>query len=183
MRSRLDKSKHKFGSLHANYQLKQRDYEDWKQRKAELKEDIDHLKKELAELKEKRKAESKHITMGELDKEDKFQQLAPTRKLLMDTIKMIAYRSETAMAESLKPYLGKESDARCLLKDLYKSQADLYPDSVGRVLNVRVHHLANPRSNKAIKRFFKDLNNTEMRYPGTKLRLHFSFAGSTDPPK
>ena len=79
MRSRLDKSKHKLGSLHANYQLKQRDYEDWKQRKAELKEDIDHLEKELSELKEKRKAESKHITMGELDKEDKFQQLAPTR--------------------------------------------------------------------------------------------------------
>ncbi|MFP3984385.1 MAG: putative transposase [Desulfurivibrionaceae bacterium] len=183
MRGRLDKAKHKFGCLHVDEKLKQRDYEDWKQRKADLKEDIDHLGNELEKLKAKRKEESKHITIGELSEEDRFQQLAPTRKLLMDTIKMIAYRSETGMAEGLKQYLGKESDARRLLKDLYRSQADLLPDLDEKVLHVQIHHLANPRSNRAIKRFFEDLNKTEMRYPGTKFRLRFSFAGSTDPPK
>ena len=34
----------------------------------------------------------------ELQEEDKFERLKPGRKHLMDTIKMIAYRAETAMS-------------------------------------------------------------------------------------
>ncbi len=182
VRGQLSKTRQKFGTLHADTELKQRDYEDWQQRKSELKEDMDQLTRELEELKETRKQEERHLTMSELPEEDQFQQLAPTRKLMMDTIKMIAYRAETAMAEYLKPHLGKQADARRLLKDLYRSPADIVPDEEKNTLHVKVHHMSTARADKSIEALLKILNNTETVYPGTEFTLQFSFVGSTDPP-
>ncbi|MFP4029517.1 MAG: putative transposase [Candidatus Brocadiia bacterium] len=181
--AKLDRAEHQFGCLHADEKLRQRDYEDWQRRKSQLREQIEHLEKEHEELKEKRRDENKHVTMGDLSEEERFQQLAPSRKLLTDTIKMIAYRSETAMAEYLKEHSGKDSDARRLLGDLYRSPADIIPDSDRGVLRVQIHHMASPRANRAISQLLKNLNETETAYPGTDFTLEYSFAGSTDPPK
>ena len=40
--------------------------------------------------------------------------------------------------------------ARSLLRDLFRSEADLLPDLEKRVLRVGVHPMSNPRSNRAI---------------------------------
>jgi len=183
VRGKLDRAEHEFGCLHADEKLKERDYEDWQRRKSELREEIEHLEKKLQEAKAKRKGENRHVTMEQLSDEERFQQLAPTRKLMMDTIKMIAYRSETAMAEYLKEYLGKDSDARRLLQDLYRSPVDILPDADRDVLRVQIHHMASPQANRAIDELLKNLNETQTAYPGTSLTLEYSFVGSTDPPK
>jgi len=54
--------------------------------------------------------------------------LAPSRKQLVDTVKMIAYRAETALASIVREKLARTDDARSLLRDLFCSEADLTPD-------------------------------------------------------
>ena len=62
-------------------------------------EEIEQFECQLNRVKEKIKKEPKHIMWKDLKDADKFQRLRPGRKQLMDTVRMIAYRAETAMAE------------------------------------------------------------------------------------
>ena len=61
-----------------------------------------------------------------------------------------------------------------MIRDLLRSDADLYPDEVAGVLEVRVHTLANPRSNRVIQHLLDCLNAAEFTYPGTNLRLTYT---------
>ena len=60
---------------------------------------------------------SKHLDRECLPKKDQFQRLSPSRKRLLDTIKMIAYRAETAMANIVKEKLARKEDARAVEGD------------------------------------------------------------------
>ena len=103
--------------------------------------------------------------------EEKFERLAASRKRLMDTVKMIAYRAETAMTGIVREKPAPADDARSLLRDLLRSEADLLPDTQEGLLKVPVHPLANPRSNRAIVHLLDHLNTAEFQYPGTNLTL------------
>ena len=46
--------------------------------------------------------------------------------------------------------LARNDDARSLLRDLFRSEADLLPDLERGLLRVEVHPMSNPRSNRAI---------------------------------
>ena len=76
--------------------------------------------------------------------------LAPSRMQLVDTVKMIAYRAETAMTSVVREALARGDDARSLLRDLFRSATDLVPDLEQQLLGVEVHPMSNPRSNRAI---------------------------------
>ena len=52
---------------------------------------------------------------------------------------MIAYRAETAMAALVRESLTRTDDARSLLRDLFRSEADLEPDMEKGVLRVQIH--------------------------------------------
>ena len=56
---------------------------------------------------------------------------------------MIAYRAETAMVAIVREELARKDDARALLRDLFRSEADLLPDTSRGVLEVHVHPMAN----------------------------------------
>ena len=77
-------------------------YKKWERKRAELLEEIEHYENELKTIKEKLSQTPKHITWQELRDEDKFEQLLPGKKRLIDTVNMIAYRAETAMAALLR---------------------------------------------------------------------------------
>jgi hypothetical protein len=164
----------KFGSLTLHPELEPKRYEKWEKSKAALMEEIQQLERELEQITEKRKSTPKHLSLDELPEQERFERLAPSRKQLLDTVKMIAYRAETAMAMILREDLGRADDARPLLRDLYSSEADLLPDYEDRILHVRVHHMANPRANQAIAWLLGHLNESELTYPGTDMKLHYS---------
>jgi hypothetical protein len=123
-----------------------------------------------------------HLAWDKLPETEKFQRLAPSRKQLVDTVKMIAYRAETALASIVRELLARTDDARSLLRDLFRSEADLLPDLEQRVLHVHVHPMSNPRSNRAIAHLLEHLNAAEFTYPGTRLRLVYSIAGQAETP-
>ena len=72
---------------------------------------------------------------------------------------------------------ARADDARCLLRDLICSKADLTPDLDKQVLGVHVHPMLNPRANREIAYLLQHLNAAEFTYPGTKLKLVYSITG------
>ena len=98
--------------------------------------------------------------------------LAPEAKHLTDTIKMLAFRAETALVRCLTLNgVRTEDGGRALVREMLLSSADIVPQAQEQRLLVRVHSLANPRHNKALAKLCETLNALEFRYPGTDLRL------------
>jgi hypothetical protein len=154
----------------------------WEQQKAELVEAIQQLEHEMAEINSQLKTTPSHLEWDAMPATEKFERLAPSRKQLVDTVKMIAYRAESAMASIVRESLARTDDARSLLRDLFRSEADLLPDVEQQVLRVHVHPMSNPRSNRAIAHLLEHLNAAEFSYPGTNLQLVYSIAGQADTP-
>jgi hypothetical protein len=138
----------------------------------------EQLKIALAEaetLKKQRRNEPKHITVEELPEGERFQKLATRSKHFVDTIKILAYRAETALAATIKDRLNEhhQDEARAMIRDICQAEADLYPDLATKTLTVKLHSLASPRQNAAAAHLCAELNATETKYPGTDLRLIF----------
>jgi len=151
----------------------------WERQKSEMRETIEALEHELDEVKAQRKVTPHHLAWEELEADDKFERLAPSRKRLLDTVKLIAYRSETAMVGVVRTELRREDDARSLVRDLFRSSADITPDLDHGELQIGIHTLANPRSNRAIGSLLEDLNASEQTYPGTNLKLVYTLLGTS----
>ena len=145
--------------------------ENWQHRKAKLLEEIEHYEHELELLRNKRNATSKHISWEQLDQQDRFKTPLGGRKRLTDTIKMIAYRAETAMAEQLKDRFTDTSAARRLLQDLFKTEADLKPDYENKQLHVLIHRASRPAADKALARLLEQLNDAQFTFPGTDMTI------------
>jgi len=104
--------------------------------------------------------------------------LAPEAKHFTDTIKMVAYRAETALVRCLTPhYVRTEDDGRTLIREMLLTSADILPQPEDHRLLVRLHSLANPRSNDALAKLCQTLNALEVRYPGTDLTLVYQAPG------
>ena len=151
-------------------------YEKWFIKKAQLLEEAEQYESKLTAVKVKIKKTPKHITWGELEDDDKFFHLLPGRKRLMDTVKMISYRAETAMGNILKGPTVDMAAARRLLQDLYVTEADVLPDPENKLLVVRVHNASRPAANVALNRLFVELNSAKICYPGTDMRMNYVLA-------
>jgi transposase len=98
--------------------------------------------------------------------------LAPEAKHLTDTIKMLAYRAETALVRCLSPHYARtEDEGRALVREMLLTSADILPRPEDHRLLVRLHSLANPRGNQALAKLCETLNALKVCYPGTDLTL------------
>ena len=176
LKSRLTHRQARFAALTLHPESDPRQVAKWERQKSELRDEIEQLEHQFADVQKHKQETNRHLEWKDLPEEHKFQRLAPGRKRLLDTVKMIAYRAETAMAHIVREELAREDDARALLRDLFRSEADILPQLEQGILEVRVHAMATPRSNRAIHHLITHLNNADMAYPGTKLRLIFSSA-------
>jgi hypothetical protein len=181
LQSRLTQRRARYAALTLHPETEPREMPRWERQKAELVEAIQQLEHELQELKEAQQKTPTHVAWSDLPEDAKFQRLAPGRKRLLDTLKMIAYRAETALVGVLREALAREDDARALVRDLFQATADLLPDATRGVLEVRVHPASNPRSNRAWLHLLDHLNASDTSYPGTKLKLTFSLVGVPSP--
>ena len=178
LKAKLINRNAKYTALTIHADEKDEEVEKWKIKKAKLVEEIEYLEDEVGKTKIQLSEIEKHMDWKDLPLEDKFQRLAPSKKRLLDTVKMIAYRAETAMVGLVRENLKRKDDGRALIQDLLRSDADILPDIENKILNVQVHHKSNPRSDIAIKSLLDNLNETEFNYPGTSLRLVYSFASN-----
>jgi len=145
--------------------------ESFQEKKSALDEAVSELQTCVMKLKTHRKAVSRHITLDQMPEAERFTRCPPQAKHLLDTIKMVAYRAETAMANILKETMSRGDDTRSLLRAIYTTEADLIPNPDEKTLTVRLHHLANRCSDEAIRHLCAELNATETIFPDTDLRL------------
>ena len=68
-------------------------------RVAQLQQAIEERRPQIEQLKAQRKALPKHIEIKDLPEQDRFHRLRSEKKHFIDTIKLIAYRAETALAQ------------------------------------------------------------------------------------
>ena len=171
---KLNRMLAKFGAMHFEGTLDDEKISPFMQQKAELNEAIEQQKNAVEMLKKTRKETPRHIDVKDLPEDQKFKQLSTQSKHLIDTIKMTAYRAETAMANSLHEQMSHPDEVRTLLRALYKTEADLLPDPETQTLTIRLHHLANVMSDNVIEKLCTQLNATETRFPRTNLRMVFN---------
>ena len=170
-----------FGALSLEGDIDSKKVGDYQKKKADMQEEIGNLQAEIADMKEKRKDITRHVSVSELPEKDRFSALSTEGRRLIDTVKMAAYRAETAMAHILREKMSRNDDARSLLRAIYKTEADLLPDHEKGVLKVRLHHLANQSSDDALRYLCDELNTAETVFPGTDMRIFYELVSSHYP--
>lgn len=140
-------------------------------RGGELREQITAETTRLDARKAQRVDTPKKITLKELPEHERFAQLCPESKHFIDTIKMIAYRAESALAGEVRETLARTDDARALLRRLFVTPANLRPDYAENTLTVELHRCGCALQDATIAKLCETLTATETTFPTTNLRL------------
>ena len=120
----------------------------------------------------------KKVPIHTLLEPEKIVMLERERKVIVDLIKLTAYRAESALTRFLDPLLARHAEeGRRFLQSVFKATADMLPDVEAGRLTVRFHGLATPRATHALAGLCACVSQKAVCYPGTNLRLHFEVAG------
>jgi len=75
------------------------------------------------------------------------------------------------MVNILRESMYREDNARSFVRCLYQTEGDIIPNEEKGIMTVRLHHMANRSFDEAAKQLCVMLNESEVIFPGTKLRL------------
>lgn len=147
----------------------------------EYKNTMDQYRAQKLELLDKREQLQPKIKLSQMPDQERYNKLKPESKMLMNVIKMICYRAESAVASCIAPYVSKADDEkRMLIKQIINSNADLLPDYLNNTLTITLHSLSAQRFNKAAYELANLLNETETQFPGTHLKMIFKISAHSD---
>ncbi len=170
LRTRLRREQARFGS----HMLKEESSD--VQIQGERLLEIQRLDERITRIKAQRRETPRKVSLEDLPVEQRPTQLRPLGKQFTDTVKMIAYRAETAMVGLLKPHLAKAEEARALIRELFVSSADLRPSSEDNTLCVRVHRMASPAHDRAIEKLLNELNQENFHHPETGMKILYELS-------
>lgn len=179
--AKLARKKAEFGALLLEEDIEPGVVEDYERKKAALRDEVEGMHQQAEQSKAQRRDTKRYVDIDELPENEQFEPLQPLSKHLVDTVKMIAYRAETAMANTVREKMARPDDARALLRALYKAEADIIPDDQQRILRVRLHHLATHCSDQTLEHLCAELNATETVFPGTDMRLVYELVSERNP--
>jgi hypothetical protein len=150
--------------------------------KAEILQSVEIYRSELEEIKLKKKGISKRIQIKETEPGKGILTVINDRKLLMETIKIIGYRAESALANQIKPLMKNPDEAKNLVRSIYQSNADLIVDKQNNRLCVCLHHSNYASVDNIIRELFSILNETQTVFPGSDLKLFYILVSEKIPP-
>ena len=176
--SKLSRRRAEYAVLILKSDIEEEKVKDYVQKKSELKALIESLQEEVDVLKAQKKQTDKHIDFSQLPEGDQFKIFKKSGKQFIDSIKMIAYRAETAMVNILRQYIGKKDEARSLVRQIFQTDADIEPDKAKGILKIKLHNMANPRNNEYVKKLCNILNDSETIFPGTNLVMVYGLVSS-----
>ncbi len=179
----LVRTQAQFGALNLPADADAKTAAEYEQRKGALLEQIQQQTQTLATLKTERKAQPRHKLLKDLPEQERFAQLRTAKKHFVDTIKLIAYRAETALVHVVREKLARADDARALVRQVFGSAVDLAPDPLAKTLTVRLHRLSSGIHDAALEHLCAELTATETTFPGTDLRLVYEPIGSASIPR
>jgi hypothetical protein len=167
-----------FGALTIEQTIDADTMEPFLVKKSALHEQIETLKTDITRLKLERRATAHYVKIQDLPEADRFRKLATASKHFVDTIKIVAYRSECSMTNIVREFMPKPDQARALLCALYAAEADILPDYTNKTLTVRLHHSARAHTDLVISKLCSELTSTETVFPRTDLRMIFKLGAT-----
>lgn len=171
--------KTKFSSLVlVNTPIEKKEMEEYILKKETLKLEIEHIEQEIEQVKGKKQKVPRKISFAELPENEKFDNVINQRKHFLATVKLISYRAETAMSNIIKQYMAHEDESRLLLKQLYKTDANIKVDKENKRLVIEIHRLAYWKDDKIVEKLFQDMNETQINFPDTELTLFYKLVSS-----
>ena len=144
-----------------------------------IKENIDAFDEQIRNLQTQAKAIPARIKLKDMPESGRYNKLKTESKMLMNMIKMICYRAETAVANLAAPYLAKDADEkRKFIRQIIDSPVDMNPDYQQKTLTITLYSLSANRYNAALLELIILMNQTETIFPGTDLTLIFKMHSS-----
>jgi hypothetical protein len=141
------------------------------QKKAEALEALQAVQAEKLRLRALKKDTPKKVTIASLPEDQRPTALRPLNKILVDAVKMVAYRAETAMVVQLRRHLRNSDEARALIRALFVSSGDIEPNAQDNTLTTRIHRMSSPAHDRAISLLLKDLTDEEFTHPDTGAKM------------
>lgn len=171
--SKLSRLEAKFGALTFEGEdgMDEKYLKKYNKKKAQIQEDISIYRTEVLELKRQRKEIPGKITFKELPDDEKFEGVHNEKKQLVDTIKMVVYRTETGLSSIVRKYTKKPKESRALIAQFFKSTADIKADNQNNQLFVYIHHQPTHRDDIALEALCDELNKTEVVFPQTDMKI------------
>ncbi len=165
-------------TIHPKAENDLKKYREWEKVKTELAEEITVIENELEIKKEEQKNTPKHINVEDLPDEYSFKALSSSKKHLVDTVRMIAYRAETSMAAAIADKFKSFEQARALLREVFVTEADLIPVEEEKTLYVRIHNLPTIAMDKNMDCLLDIINQANVKFPGTNMLLRYQRLGT-----
>ena len=142
-----------------------------------LEKEIEDLRQNEQEELNKRAALSYKIKIKDMSEDKRYNRLHLESKHFQNIIKMICYRAETSFANLLVPHFNKSiNEKRMLAKSIIKSNINLIPCYKSNTLTVELYSLSTPRENHAAIEMCQLLNEQNVKYPGTNLKMIYKMA-------
>ncbi len=132
-----------------------------------------HLQREQ-EKKTERSQLKPRIKLKVMPDQNRYNKLKHESKMIMNIVKMIAYRAETAAANLLATFLSSakaDNEKRMLVKQIIQCHTDIEPNITNQNLTITLHILSAPRFNEAAYKLAELLTNTECIFPDTNLKM------------
>jgi hypothetical protein len=128
----------------------------------------------IALLKQRRRQAPVRVAVAELGGEP-LMRLSRERKHLTNCIKMVAYQAESDLLALLRPHYARADDeGRTLITTALQSPADL--EVRDGELCVTLAPLSSAHRDRALASLCDALNEMNVRFPGTDLRMRFGAA-------
>lgn len=170
--SKLNYRTSRYGSLElGEIPIDDKKAEKYLNARTDLINEILELQEEANQIKRKKKEVPRKIKFAELPENEKFDNAINHRKTFLDIIKMIAYRSETAMSNIIKPIMSHPDESRKLLQQVYKSDANIMVNMDTKQINVELHRMSYWKEDKIVEKLCSELNLTKTKFPGTDLTI------------
>jgi predicted small metal-binding protein len=177
----IKKLKEKKGRLQAQLYQKMEPHKDLAEElhkiitcQEDIIDQINTYQEEIQACTDQRKGIPSRIRIDQMPVDKQYNMLKQESKKLKNIILMMAYRAESSLYGLLPEfYANARKDGRQLLKDFFTTDADLIPDYPNNILRVRLHSLATPRANQAVKQLCNFLNQSETYFPTTNLKLTY----------
>ncbi len=74
--------------------------------------------------------------------------------------------------------MSHKDESRLLLKQIYKTDANLIVDNANQKLVVEIHRLAHWKDDAVIEKLCTAMNDTQTKFPGSNLTLSYKLVSS-----
>jgi len=175
-RARYAKLEEKYGSTALDYlQGRTTTMRAFTTAEKQILREIQDAADDVASLTERQKSLPARIPMSEAPEAENAMKLSTERKHLTNVLKMVAYQIEGNLVELLRPHYSRtEDEGRTLIQTALRSSSTIEPTE--KELRVILAPLSSPHRSRAIALVCATLNQSDITFPGTDLRLRFAVA-------